>query len=85
MLHRGLRESELLYRIPARQTTHGCFCNGLVSTKPGKLIDTKISFQNNHASIRGTMMAAVVLNVMAVNALFENALSNDIVDEYPEL
>ncbi|GFV86511.1 transposable element Tc1 transposase [Trichonephila clavipes] len=40
-----------------RQTIDGCVCNGLMSTEPGKLIVTKLSFQMNHASICGTMMA----------------------------
>ncbi|GFS76623.1 transposable element Tcb2 transposase [Trichonephila clavipes] len=36
---------------PSRQTIDGCVFNGLMSTDPGKLIGTKLSFQRNHASI----------------------------------
>ena len=56
-----------------------------MSTEPGKLIGTKLSFQINQDSICGTMMAAFVLNVMPVNAAFQSALSNDIVAEHSEL
>ncbi|GFX91686.1 uncharacterized protein TNCV_3682721 [Trichonephila clavipes] len=40
-----------------------------MSSEPGKLIGTKLSFQINHASICG----------MPVNAAFQSALCNDIV------
>ncbi|GFX38299.1 transposable element Tcb2 transposase [Trichonephila clavipes] len=33
------------------QIIDGCICNGLMSTVPGKLIGTKLSFQMNHASV----------------------------------
>ena len=56
-----------------------------MSTEPGKLIDTKLSFQMNHASICGTMMAAFVLDVIPVNAVFQSAFSNEKVAEYPQL
>ncbi|GFX86348.1 HTH_Tnp_Tc3_2 domain-containing protein [Trichonephila clavipes] len=59
LLHRGLRARVPLYRIPLTQTIDGCVFNGLMSTVPGKLIGTKFSFQINHASICGTMMAAL--------------------------
>ncbi|GFV34042.1 TBC1 domain family member 16 [Trichonephila clavipes] len=49
-----------------------------MSTEPGKLIGTKLSFQMNHVSICGAMMAAFVLDAMPVNAVFQSALSNDI-------
>ncbi|GFS99370.1 uncharacterized protein TNCV_1601751 [Trichonephila clavipes] len=39
-------------------------CNGLMSTTPGQLIDTKLSFQMNHASICGTMKTAFLLDAM---------------------
>ncbi|GFW84904.1 transposable element Tcb2 transposase [Trichonephila clavipes] len=45
-----------------------------MSTEPGKLISTKLSFQRNHASICGTMMAAFVLDAMSVNAEFQSVL-----------
>ncbi|GFX34585.1 hypothetical protein TNCV_3658231 [Trichonephila clavipes] len=48
-------------------------------TEPDKLIDTKLSFQMNQASICGTMMDAFVLEAMPVNAAFQSALSNYIV------
>ncbi|GFV52940.1 transposable element Tcb2 transposase [Trichonephila clavipes] len=67
------------------QNIDGCDCNGLMSTEPGKLIGTKLSFQMNHASICGTMMAAFVLDAMLVNAAFQSALSNDIVALHREL
>ncbi|GFU87451.1 uncharacterized protein TNCV_2445851 [Trichonephila clavipes] len=70
---------------PSRQTIDGCVCSGLMSTEPGKLIGTKLSFQMNHASLCGTMMAVFELNAMPVNAVFQSALSNVIVTEYPEL
>ncbi|GFV77666.1 HTH_Tnp_Tc3_2 domain-containing protein [Trichonephila clavipes] len=76
---RELRAKVPLYRIPARQTFHGCVCNGLIGTEPCKLIGTKMSFQTNHAAICGTMMAAFVLDAMPVNGAVQNALSNDIV------
>ena len=71
--------------LPSHQIINGCVCNGLISTEPGKLIATKLSFQMNHATIWGTMMVVVVLNAMMVNAAFENALSNHIMAEHPEL
>ncbi|GFX42815.1 uncharacterized protein TNCV_2931071 [Trichonephila clavipes] len=43
-----------------------------------QLIGTKLSFQMNHTSICGTMMAAFVLDAMLVNTAFQSALSNDI-------
>ncbi|GFS92932.1 FLJ37770-like protein [Trichonephila clavipes] len=46
----------------------------LMSTEPGKLIDTKLSFQMNHASICETMMAAFVLDALPVNAAFQSEL-----------
>ncbi|GFY24917.1 transposable element Tcb2 transposase [Trichonephila clavipes] len=76
---RGLRARVSLYSIPSRQTIDGCVCNGLLSTEPGKRIGTKLSFQMNHASICGALLAAFVLGTMPVNAAFQSALSNDIV------
>ncbi|GFX41423.1 uncharacterized protein TNCV_3489641 [Trichonephila clavipes] len=63
---------------PSRQTIDGCVCDGLISTEPGKLIGTKLSFQMNHASICETMMAASMVDAIPVNAAFQRALSNDI-------
>ncbi|GFV32284.1 transposable element Tcb2 transposase [Trichonephila clavipes] len=57
---------------PSWQTIDGCVCNGLMSTESGKLISTKLSFQMNHASICGTMMAAFVLDAIQVNAAFQS-------------
>ncbi|GFV46125.1 transposable element Tcb2 transposase [Trichonephila clavipes] len=54
--------SDFSFRSPSRNTIDGCGCNGLMSTEPGKLIVTKLSFQMNHASICGTIMAAFVLD-----------------------
>ncbi|PRD33728.1 UNVERIFIED_CONTAM: hypothetical protein NCL1_16777 [Trichonephila clavipes] len=48
---------------PSRQTIEGCVCNGPMSTEPGKLIGTKLSFQMNHASICWTVMATFVLDI----------------------
>ena len=48
-----------------------------MSSKPGQLIDIKLSFQMNPASICRTMML--------LNAAFQSALSNDIVAEHREL
>ncbi|GFX37715.1 HTH_Tnp_Tc3_2 domain-containing protein [Trichonephila clavipes] len=79
LLHRGLRARFLYTGSLSRQTINGCICNWLMSTEPGKLIGTKLSFQMNHASICGTMMAAFVLDATPVNAVFQSALSNDIV------
>ncbi|GFS59413.1 uncharacterized protein TNCV_3725521 [Trichonephila clavipes] len=56
-----------------------------MSTESGKLISIKLSFQMNHASICGTMLATFVLDSMPVNAVFQSALSNDIVVKHPEL
>ncbi|GFW46379.1 transposable element Tcb2 transposase [Trichonephila clavipes] len=64
---------------PSRQTIYGCVCNGLLSTEPGKLIGTNLSFPMNHASISGTLMVAFVLDTMPVNAAFQGVLSNDVV------
>ncbi|GFX40465.1 uncharacterized protein TNCV_1412751 [Trichonephila clavipes] len=50
-----------------------------MSSEPGQLIGTKLSFQMDHASICGTIMAAFVLDAMLVNTAFQSALSNDIV------
>ena len=61
-----------------------CVYSGLMSTEPGKLIGTKLSFQMNHASIYGTIMAAFVLEAMPVNAAFQRALSYNIVAKYPK-
>ncbi|GFS97945.1 uncharacterized protein TNCV_2018831 [Trichonephila clavipes] len=77
LLHSGLRARCLYTGSPSLQTIDGCVCNGLMSTEPGKLISTKLSFQMNYASICWTMMAAFVLDVMPVNAVFQSALSND--------
>ena len=52
--------------------------NGLMSTDPGKLIGKNLSFQMNHASICGTIMAAFMLNTILVNAAFQSTLSYDI-------
>ncbi|GFU99136.1 uncharacterized protein TNCV_1228501 [Trichonephila clavipes] len=57
----------------SRQTIDGCVCNGLMSPEPGKLIGTKLSFQINHASICGTMMAKFLLDSMPLNAAFQSA------------
>ncbi|GFW47845.1 transposable element Tcb2 transposase [Trichonephila clavipes] len=59
-------------RSPSPQTIDGCAYNGLMSPGPGKLIGTKLSFQMNHASVCGTMMAAFVLDAIPVNAAFPN-------------
>ena len=56
-----------------------------MSKEPDKLIGAKLSFQRNHASICGTMVAAFLVNAMRVNAAFQSALSNDIVVDHPEL
>ncbi|GFW25479.1 uncharacterized protein TNCV_3722071 [Trichonephila clavipes] len=78
---------ECLYaRSSSRQTIIGCFCNGLMSTEPGKLIGTKLSFLMNHAYICGTMMmAAFLLDAMPSNSAFQSALSNDIVAQRTKL
>ncbi|GFT03327.1 uncharacterized protein TNCV_2985021 [Trichonephila clavipes] len=56
-----------------------------MSTDPGKLIGTKLSFQMNHASICRTMMAVFVSDAMPMNATFQSALSKDIVAQHPRL
>ncbi|GFS51683.1 uncharacterized protein TNCV_613651 [Trichonephila clavipes] len=63
----------------SRLTIDSCVCNGLMSPELGKLIGTELSFQMNHASICGTMMAAFVLDTMPVNAAFQRTLSNNTV------
>ena len=67
----------------SRQTIDGCACNGLMSTKPNKLIGTKLSFQINHASVCRAMMATFVLEDTPVNAAFLSVFSNDIMAEHP--
>ncbi|GFW95862.1 uncharacterized protein TNCV_1625221 [Trichonephila clavipes] len=59
---------------PSRQTIDGCVCNEFMSTEPGKLIGSKLSFQMNYASIYGTVVAAFVLDAIEVNAAFQSAL-----------
>ncbi|GFU67530.1 uncharacterized protein TNCV_3239771 [Trichonephila clavipes] len=63
----------------SRQTIDDGVCNGLMSTEPGKLIGSKLSFQMKHSSICGTEMVAFMLDAMPVNAAFQSALSNVIV------
>ncbi|GFV93763.1 uncharacterized protein TNCV_366641 [Trichonephila clavipes] len=59
------------------RTIDRCVYNGLMNTEPlAKLVGTKLSFQGNHTSICGTMMAVFV--AMPMNAAFLSALSNDI-------
>ncbi|GFU38061.1 HTH_Tnp_Tc3_2 domain-containing protein [Trichonephila clavipes] len=79
LLPRGLRARVPFIGSPSWQTFNGCVCNGLMRIELGKLIGTKLSFQMNHASICGTMMAAFVLDAMPVKAIFQSALLNDIV------
>ncbi|PRD31652.1 UNVERIFIED_CONTAM: hypothetical protein NCL1_22981 [Trichonephila clavipes] len=74
LLHHGLRARVPLYRSPSQQTFDGCVCNGLMSTEPGKLIGTKLSFQMNQAAICGTMRLAFVLDSILANAAFQSAL-----------
>ena len=50
-----------------------------MSTEPGKLIRTKLSFQINYTSTCETMMAVFVLDAMPVNDCLQSALSNYIV------
>ncbi|GFX48185.1 uncharacterized protein TNCV_4115201 [Trichonephila clavipes] len=64
---------------PSRQTIDDCVCKALMTTEPDKLFGGKLSFQMNHASICETIMVALVLEVMPLNAAFQGALSNDIV------
>ncbi|GFS68696.1 uncharacterized protein TNCV_1959011 [Trichonephila clavipes] len=73
VLKRGFDINELSPGSPSPQTMDDCICNGLMSTETGKLIGTKLSFQMNHTSIRGTMMAAFVLDAMPVNTAFQSA------------
>ncbi|GFT13213.1 hypothetical protein TNCV_4076711 [Trichonephila clavipes] len=68
-----------LQDLPLRQTINGFIGNGLMSTEPGKLIGSMLSFQLNHASVCENWMAALVLDDMSVNATFQSALSSDIV------
>ncbi|GFU85925.1 transposable element Tcb2 transposase [Trichonephila clavipes] len=72
LLNRGLRARVPLCRIPFT-ANHGCVCNGLMSTEPDKLIGLNLSFQVNHPSICGVMMAAFMLDAMLVNAAFRSA------------
>ncbi|GFV56690.1 uncharacterized protein TNCV_4651861 [Trichonephila clavipes] len=50
-----------------------------MSTEPGKLIGTKLSFQMNHASMCEAMMATFVFDAIPVNGAFQSTLSNHIV------
>ncbi|GFY25068.1 transposable element Tcb2 transposase [Trichonephila clavipes] len=72
LLHRRLRARCLYTGSSSRQAMDGCVCNGLMSTEPVKLIDTKLSFQRNHATVCGTMTTAFVLDAMPVNAAFQS-------------
>ena len=54
-----------------------------MSTETVKLIDAKLSFQMNHASIWEIIMAA--LDAMPFKTAFQSALSNNLIDEQPEL
>ncbi|GFU62681.1 uncharacterized protein TNCV_1518721 [Trichonephila clavipes] len=64
---------------PSRQDIDAYVCNELMSVEPGNLIGTKLSFQTNHTSICGAMVAAFVLDAISVNDAFQSTLSNDIV------
>ena len=72
-------------KVPSWQTTDGGVCSRLMSTEPGKLIGTKLSFQMNHVSICWTMMAVFVLDAMPENSAFQSVLLNDIVIEHLNL
>ncbi|GFX66332.1 hypothetical protein TNCV_343061 [Trichonephila clavipes] len=86
LLHRRVvRERMLLYRIPLTANHRSLRLQWIMSTEPGKLIGTKLSFQMNHASIYGTMMVAFVLDAIPMNSAIQSALSNEIVAERPEL
>ncbi|GFX37248.1 HTH_Tnp_Tc3_2 domain-containing protein [Trichonephila clavipes] len=78
LLHSGLLARVPLYRILLTANHRRLVCNGIMSTEPGKLIDTKLSFQMNHASICGTMKATFLLYAMPVYAAFQSALLKDI-------
>ena len=56
-----------------RQIIDVCVCNGLMSTKPGKVICTKLAFQINHDSICAAM-ASFLLGLIPDNAAFQFAL-----------
>ena len=53
-----------------------------MTTEPGKLNDTKVSFQMNHASISGTLMATYMVDTVPINAVFQSVLSNNIVAKH---
>ena len=84
-IHRRLLHHELPARDPLTVIHRHCVCNGLMSTDPGKLIGTKLSFQINHVSISETMKAAFVLDAMPVSAAFQCTFLNDKVAEHLEL
>ena len=49
LLHRELNARMLLYKIPLTEKHRRLHLQWLMSTDPGKLIGTKLSFQMNHA------------------------------------
>ena len=53
---------------------HGKYTTAGSAMGFGKLIDTKLSFQMNHASMYGAMIATFMLDAMPVNAVFQSAL-----------
>ena len=58
LIHRGLLTRVYLYRIPLMANNQRLRL--LWTHEPGKLIRTKLSFQMNHVSTYGSMMAARV-------------------------
>ncbi|GFV87981.1 hypothetical protein TNCV_782611 [Trichonephila clavipes] len=57
------------------------FCNELMNVEPGGLIGNALSFLKNPSVISKSMMEALMLDAVAVNAAFQSALSNVIVAE----
>ncbi|GFV51560.1 transposable element Tcb2 transposase [Trichonephila clavipes] len=78
LLHRGLRARVPLYRMPLRANHRRLHLQWAHEYRAWQAAGPKLSFQMNHASICGTMMAAFVPDAMPVNAAFKSALSNDI-------
>ncbi|GFX00201.1 transposable element Tcb2 transposase [Trichonephila clavipes] len=74
LLHRRLRAKVPLYSTHLLANHRPLRLQWLMSTEPGKLTGTKLSFQMNHASICETMMAPFVLDTMPVNSAFPSVL-----------
>ncbi|GFW99201.1 HTH_Tnp_Tc3_2 domain-containing protein [Trichonephila clavipes] len=79
LLHLGWRARVPLYKIPLTANNRRLRLQCAHEYRAWQADGSKLSFQMNHASICGTMMAGFELDAVAVNSACQCALSNDIV------